>query len=104
MEYTFIGAVNTDWSGHGEYQKGIDPALQNCPFCASDDLTVSNSWTPYYSVECECCGASVPGDFTPPEGMTGAIADKDECLRIHEAAFLSAIECWNTRLDEESTS
>ncbi|WP_140918206.1 Lar family restriction alleviation protein [Limnobaculum xujianqingii] len=101
MKLFIYGNEPGDIAAHGEYQHGVDASLLPCPFCASDELTVDNSWTPYYSVECQCCGASIPGNFEP---NTFRFNSKEECRCAHEQAFNSAINCWNSRLEEVPTN
>lgn len=96
MELEIYGD-ESGYSAYGEYQPGVDTPLQPCPFCgANDGLTVSNTHTPYYSVECEC-SATIWGDYEEDAVRIGLFKSKKYCELTHRRAFQSAIDCWNTR-------
>lgn len=84
-----------DWSAHGEHEPGVDPQLMPCPFCGGDEITVSNTHSPYYKAQCEECNA-----VGPPGKVLGAperLKTKHECKEIHVASFNVAINYWNIR-------
>lgn len=89
------GPKHGGWSGHGEYEPGIDTPLRACPFCGGSNVTVTNTHTPYYGAECEDCGAEGPRPNTGAawkRGMSKAAAE-----RLHREAFQAAVDAWNER-------
>lgn len=94
------GPKEGGWSGHGEYQCGIDPPLEPCPFCGAGnvegELECDNTHTPFYSVRCEECGAEGPS--TRAAGLRWRKSStKKETEAIHRRAFSDAIKAWNKR-------
>jgi hypothetical protein len=98
MKLKISGNVSVGFSAHGEYEFGTDPALMPCPFCdEKDDLTVENTHTPFYDVQCETCGAVGP-DGKPKEYDGKRIRNKVLCDYLHRDAFANAIALWNDRI------
>lgn len=94
MKLEIYGSDEEGWSAHGEYEPGVDPALRPCPFCGcTDGLTVENTHTPHYSVECESCEATGPSN----EDSGTPIFSKRGASTAHKLAFRSAIDLWNKR-------
>lgn len=96
MNLEIYGQDGEPVSAHGEYELGVDPALEPCPFCASDDIEVSNTHTAYYGGSCQQCGAEGPRQMA--DGYDGShIYSRTEAERLHRNAFQKAIEAWNNR-------
>jgi hypothetical protein len=60
--------------------------VKDCPFCGSSEIMVENTHTAAYWVECCECLVEIPGEY------------EDDTLEGHKKAFLSAIDCWNSRM------
>lgn len=95
MKLEIFGVKNC-WSAHGEYQPGIDPPLEPCPFCGSQNIEIRNTHTPYYSGYCSDCRTEGPNHMEV-EGASARLRTKRQCQVVHEAAFELAIELWNER-------
>ena len=95
MKLTIWGQKN-NYSASGEYEPGIDPTLEPCPFCGSPDITVWNTHSPYYTCRCTLCLVDGPSNFEV-EGASARLRTKRQCKVVHEAAFELAIELWNQR-------
>ncbi len=81
---------------HCEHERGIDPALEVCPFChEGEHLRVSNTWTACYHVECETCGAEGPSAVSGPK--VSGFASISAMTKAHKKAFMAAIGLWNRR-------
>lgn len=92
MKLEIYGA-NGIFSAHGEYDPGVDPMLEACPFCGSAEaLVVENTHTPSYAIMCKC-GAEMHGPCT----YDHHIRSMARCRTLHKQAFRAAIEAWNTR-------
>jgi hypothetical protein len=89
------GPKHGGWSGHGEYEPGIDPRLDACPFCDSDEVDVSNTHTPYYNAECQQCGAEGPRNSVG-DAWTHSMS-KSNVTTLHRQSFARAINDWNMR-------
>lgn len=61
--------------------------LKPCPFCGSEDMTIENTWTACYWIEC-VCGVEVTGNSYP----------NDRSLKDHQKSKKSAIDKWNKRV------
>lgn len=84
---------NGDHAGH---------QLDACPFCGSTDLSLLNTHTPSYWIECEGCGAEVHGEM--PDGGGGEIHTHEGCIGLHRLAMASAVTKWNARSVEATTN
>jgi DNA-binding ferritin-like protein (Dps family) len=71
-----------------------DEKLAPCPFCASNDLEVQNTWTAIYWVKCNGCSCEILGEYG---GDLIKCDEADYNEEAHKSSFLSAIEKWNTR-------
>ncbi|MCK5236440.1 MAG: Lar family restriction alleviation protein [Deltaproteobacteria bacterium] len=92
MKLDIRGDGRHGWSGHGDYELGIDSALKDCPFCGEAPKNVSNTHTPSYSVECGC-SAEIHGQV----GDWDNLKSKEGAIEEHKKAFQSAIDAWNRR-------
>lgn len=82
-----------NFSAHGEYEPGVDPELKPCPFCGhSDSLSVTNTHTASYWVECDCGGEKHGNYYYGSKLTTKTRAEKE-----HRKSFKSAIAEWNRR-------
>lgn len=84
-----------DWSGHGEYRN--QSRLESCPFCGSANIVVENTHTPYYTAECDDCGAQGPHSGPTSTGGDHHIRSRKKCEQLHREAMQNAIEAWNDR-------
>jgi hypothetical protein len=89
------GTTLGGWRGHGEYEPGIDPRLDTCPFCDSDDIEVSNTHTPYYCAICTECGTEGPRNNVG-SAWSRSMSKRDVTV-LHQRSFAKAINDWNTR-------
>lgn len=93
------GSKKEHWSGHGEYEPGVDPSLKPCPFCGGSAIVVDNTHTPFYSARCEDCGCE--GPTAHPDGYDGGhIRSRIKARAAHEEAFRRAIVHWNRRFKQ----
>jgi hypothetical protein len=90
------GPKDGGWIGHGEYEPGIDPRLDACPFCDSDDIEVSNTHTPYYHATCNECGTEGPFNRGAAAVWRRSMSKRDVTV-LHQRSFAKAINDWNTR-------
>jgi len=93
MKLEIYGDEKYGFSGHGEYEPGIDPPLSSCPFCGSKNIAVFNTHTPSYWAECIECEAEKHSKYNFGDKIRSEIKAKKE----HKKSFLSAIEEWNKR-------
>lgn len=93
----FGGPKSGGWSGHMEYEHGVDPKLAACPFCGGshEDLEVSNSHTPAANVECTSCGAQ--GPMSSNCSLWKRSMSKRAATELFRGAFYEAIKLWNER-------
>ncbi len=93
MKLDIWGDPASGYSASGEYERGVDPRLQNCPFCDSDDIGAVNTYTPYYHGVCNNCDPEGPkcGEFWD------RIPTRKDAWLLHIQAFNEAIAAWNTR-------
>jgi len=70
----------------------IGRELRPCPFCGSTELELANTWTPSYWVECNCCGATKPG-----QAANWKTNDQAYDRSRHVKAAISAVDAWNSR-------
>lgn len=61
--------------------------VEACPFCGGDNITLNNTWTASYWVECSDCGAEMHTQ------SSGDYNNKGHHLREAKAA----LDAWNTR-------
>lgn len=94
MKISFGGSYITGYIASGEYEPGIDPPLQPCPFCGSVDLMVANYLSVHYSIDCEC-GCSF--ELGEPGCTLYRYRNIQDAEAHHREVFLMAIETWNTR-------
>lgn len=95
MKLEIFGDPEYGWSGHGEYEHGIDAHLNSCPFCDSDEIRVSNTHTPYYRAECTECGAE--GPYNSIGDAWNRSMSKSDATALHQLSFAKAIIDWNCR-------
>ena len=69
--------------------------LSACPFCCGHDVEVVNSWTPYYWVRCNGCGAEGPHVHTTNKSTYATVA---AAKRGHRKALVAAVKAWDQRL------
>lgn len=93
----FGGRSQGGYSAHGE--SDIE-ALAECPFCASDNIEVSNTHTPCYHAECLACGAQGPRIGLAPNEKQHE-RTRVGVQRQHETKFKGAVKAWNTRKEAE---
>jgi len=101
MKLRIIGNSSVGFSAHGEWDGNGDLALDSCPFCGSNNLTVENTHTPFYNVTCEDCGADGPDGVPNPDYDGKRIRSKVLCGYLHQDAFANAIALWNDRIVSE---
>jgi len=63
--------------------------LLPCAFCGDIEISLENTHTASYWLECQRCGAQVNGESEPGNSILD-----------HECAAFSAIEKWNSRKPE----
>lgn len=93
MKLEIYGDKSTGFSAHGAHIPLEDAALYPCPFCGSNEIAVENTHTASYSAECQKCEAQVSG----PWHFGNRIKSRAQCRRVHQKAFDSAVQRWNTR-------
>lgn len=91
------GAMMGGWSAHGEYEPGIDPPLNPCPFCHNAEIEVSNTHTPFFTARCTRCEAKGPRNDEGLAWRRGMGRAATEAL--HRRSFLRAIDDWNRASD-----
>ena len=62
--------------------------LLNCPFCGSSQISIGNTWTISYWVECENC-------YGRAEDLEGE--GRDGKLQEHKDSIARAVMAWNRR-------
>lgn len=99
MIFDFFSKKRGHFSAHGEYEHGIDPPLACCPFCGAEgeDLELTNTHTPFYSVECQNCDAQGPTGRDTKAPASGRYRSAADYERAHRDAFGNAIVLWNDR-------
>lgn len=98
MKFQMYGGPKAGgWSGHMDYEPGVDPELAPCPFCGAkdEDVDCSNTHTPCANVECYVCGAT--GPMASNVGMWTRRLGKDKAAELFKSAFYEAIRLWNDR-------
>lgn len=100
MKVQIIGNAVTGWSASGTYEHGIDVSLKPCPFCASHDVDITNTHTPYYNGRCHNCDTEGPLG-QPDKRAPGKYKSVGACQKAHREAFDHSIRLWNTRPVEE---
>lgn len=97
MKLDIFGSHKTHWSGHGEYEPGVDPLLEACPFCGGNEIDLTNTHTPYYQAQCTSCDAAGP-QCGPPRGVPRR-ASRAVVEGLHRKFFTEAIQAWNKRVE-----
>ncbi len=69
----------------------IDFGIESCHFC-DGAASLKNTWTPFYWVECDSCGAQIGDPYGKWE------SGDDIKLRKHKASAKRAVLAWNTRV------
>lgn len=64
-----------------------------CPRCGSASVTLKNTLTPCYRLECGSCGYTGPRTFAP-EWDGRAIKTEQDCKRLHLSAQAAALATW----------
>lgn len=85
------GSFSASYKDDGKHS---GQTLAACPFCGGDDLSVCNTHTTTYWVQCNACDVQKDGEDidTSDAEKTGAEMTDD-----HYKAFLSAVLGWNKR-------
>ena len=92
MKFNFTYFQEVGWIGSIKHEAGIDDDLMNCPFCGSTNIEIHNTDNPHYWARCECSVQIDSNHFS-----VHRYDNKGQCKKIHEQAFKSAIDNWNTR-------
>lgn len=71
-------------------EHGIKP----CPFCGHPYLTIANTHTPVFVVQCDKCTAEIHGKY---HGSKMPFLSRTQALRAYRRAFKSAVIKWNQR-------
>lgn len=82
------------WFAHGQYEFGVDPPLNACPFCGGREICFENTYAPAYRGECASCGATGPICESAVESSDGALP-RDRIEVEHHTAFERAVRAWN---------
>lgn len=83
---SYHGSYHDDGS-HNGYM------LRECPFCGGDALTICNTHSPTFWIECEC-GAQMSGEYID----AGDTAPNEAAALVEfEKAMASVVADWNTR-------
>lgn len=75
--------------------EAVNSSALPCPFCGGAHMTISNTHTPCFTVECETCGCVVSGKAVYPRA--GRYTSRKAALNGYRKAFKSALEVWNKR-------
>lgn len=67
--------------------------MKPCPFCGTKCVTVNNTHTASYWMECDC-GAEVHG-----KSYGSHLTSEKQTLRHHQLSKASALKAWNTRVN-----
>jgi len=68
--------------------------IKNCPFCGCQHMTIVNTHTPVFVVQCDQCGVEIHGKY---HGDKMPFKTRPVALRAYRRAFKSAVEAWNKR-------
>lgn len=74
-----------------------DRPVLPCPFCGSQHMTISNSHTPCFQVDCDNCTGQVTGAAVYARSNGGRYQTRKAALAGYRRAFKSAINAWNRR-------
>jgi ribosomal protein L37AE/L43A len=68
--------------------------VKPCPFCGCQHMTIVNTHTPVFVVQCDKCGVEMHGKYY---GDKMPFKSRPVALRAFRRAFKSAVDNWNTR-------
>lgn len=85
-----------DWSGsYDDDGLHMGHQLAPCPFCGeAEDLAITNTHTPYFTVQCGNCEAEKPGEYDP---FASVAKTKEDARAGFERVMKVAVDAWNTR-------
>lgn len=95
------GEVGEHLSGSVAYDEAKHGAILPCPFCGNEEVEVSSTHTPYYTIICGNCECEMPG--LGADGAGGHIKTVEQFNEMHDYGIKSAVEWWNMRSHLPST-
>ncbi len=93
MKFHFFGNRQCGFGGSIVADEAEIRGLKECPFCGCrDSLSIENTHTPFYWVQC-ACGAAV----SPSIELRWNPRQLKSVQAAHEEAFAEAVRRWNGR-------